>query len=833
MFKHIKTFLLLVVTIASVYSYIIFRYPQHIDYRLPDPIHSQSKNGETNEKARFVNDVTGLNQTLVASIATPSTYEEVQNLVRSSTNPISIGGVRYSMGGQTSYPNSLNLDMTALDKILSIDTEKKIVIVQSGATWRKVIDALNPKNLSVKIMQSYANFTVGGSLSVNVHGRYVGFGPIISSVLALKVVLPDGSLVEASREKNQEIFYGCIGGYGGIGVIVEATLSVTDNTKLRQEVVSLEASKYREYFLKSVANDQEIIFQNGDILPPDYTKVYSVAYRTTTDEGEVDTSTSHVYQAPSSKEKLLRTLFMDIPYGMSLRKYLEPLRYSSKRFVMRNAEAAYDVSGLYPIADNTMTYVLQEYFIPVEKFDEFRSALNEIMYKYDPEILNISIRHAKKDEGTLLAWAKTDVFAFVVYYRQGKDALARYNVYPWTRALISHAIALGGSYYLPYQLIATPEQFHAAYPQAEAFFALKSRVDPKYKLRNSFFDLYYRKASEKLIVNTLGGIPHYARPEEQTLLTFPEWELVFISQSLAATKNTFSSFPFFSAAAQFWKHYYTIATFTWKHYSFNPGYHFMNAIIGATTTIEYTLKGIYEKTFGRIFEYFGNVKEQYNSIDYFMKLIYNEYAQFIEHTPWYEYDFFNAWKKLWVLPVTTDQSKLRFYERKLVFSVELLLKGSLAEVFQSVSNIIYGSDARTITALLDIKDKKRFDELKAGLPHIKIIKTFEGSTLTLASFPRYRAFTEMIKELALKNGSDLFTVVEIASNKKIALSYLVPALNVSPVTKEKSAIPLLKYPLLHDQQKERVFMIVDVSDLLTFIKDLDSKGFSLEHIFDY
>jgi len=31
-------------------------------------------------------------------------------------------------------------------------------------------------------MQSYANFTVGGSLSVNVHGRYVNQGPLILSV---------------------------------------------------------------------------------------------------------------------------------------------------------------------------------------------------------------------------------------------------------------------------------------------------------------------------------------------------------------------------------------------------------------------------------------------------------------------------------------------------------------------------------------------------------------------------------------------------------------------------------------------------------------------------
>ena len=49
-------------------------------------------------------------------------------------------------------------------------------------------------DLSVKIMQSYANFTVGGSLSVNVHGRYTGLGPLILSVRSIRLVLANGDL---------------------------------------------------------------------------------------------------------------------------------------------------------------------------------------------------------------------------------------------------------------------------------------------------------------------------------------------------------------------------------------------------------------------------------------------------------------------------------------------------------------------------------------------------------------------------------------------------------------------------------------------------------------
>ena len=51
---------------------------------------------------------------------------------------------------------------------------------------------------------------------------------------SLKVVLADGTIVEASQTQNADIFNGVIGGYGGLGVIVEATLELTDNMKVKR-----------------------------------------------------------------------------------------------------------------------------------------------------------------------------------------------------------------------------------------------------------------------------------------------------------------------------------------------------------------------------------------------------------------------------------------------------------------------------------------------------------------------------------------------------------------------------------------------------------------------
>src|SRR6266404_2275168 len=139
-----------------------------------------------------INDVSQLNPIHVSEVITPTTTTEIVEAVQRHSGPISIGGARHSMGGQTATAGALFFDMRQFNRVLDFSPADKTITVQAGATWRQIQEQIDPANLAVKIMQSYANFTVGGSLSVNAHGRYVGLGPIILSVKSLKVVLADG-----------------------------------------------------------------------------------------------------------------------------------------------------------------------------------------------------------------------------------------------------------------------------------------------------------------------------------------------------------------------------------------------------------------------------------------------------------------------------------------------------------------------------------------------------------------------------------------------------------------------------------------------------------------
>ena len=80
------------------------------------------------------------------------------------------------MGGQTASSRSTHIDMRMLNSVIDFSNENKIIKVQAGIRWCDIQKFIDPYNLSVKIMQTYANFTVGGALSVNCHGRYIGLG---------------------------------------------------------------------------------------------------------------------------------------------------------------------------------------------------------------------------------------------------------------------------------------------------------------------------------------------------------------------------------------------------------------------------------------------------------------------------------------------------------------------------------------------------------------------------------------------------------------------------------------------------------------------------------
>jgi FAD/FMN-containing dehydrogenase len=436
----------------------------------------------------FADDFSKLCRTSVQEVVTPKSVVELQNVLKTTKGPIAIAGARCSMGGQTIVKNGTIIDMRCMNKISAFDSVKKTITVQAGARWRDVQTYIDPHNLSVKVMQSYCDFSIGGSLSVNVHGRYIGYGPLIETVQSIKIVLADGSLVCASRTQNKDLFKSALGGYGLLGIIVEVTLSLTDNTKMESKKVYMNVDSYFEYLSKIVLKDTSVVLHNGNLFPPCYDSVMSTTWYATEKELTINDRLQKSNGTVMQKTGL--ALARRLPFLKKIRGNYEVSSLATEVVCWRNYEAGYRVSQLQ-LPEFFSTTLLQEYFIPLNRCKEFVTAMRAVLQAYNPNILNISIRHVKANDESLLSWSSKECCAFVLYYEQSKSEGSLQDAALWAQQLIDVALQCQGTYYLPYQLYARKDQFRRAYPHYKQFEAIKLLYDPNVRFQNSLWQAYF------------------------------------------------------------------------------------------------------------------------------------------------------------------------------------------------------------------------------------------------------------------------------------------------------------------------------------------------------
>ena len=438
----------------------------------------------------LIQNVTGLYAVEVARVAVPLSTGDVALEVSTWPGKIAVGGGRYSMGGQTAVAMGLQLDMRKMNKLIMLDRTNRVARVQAGMSWRDLQDILDPHDLSVHTMQTFANFTVGGTVSVNGHGRYVGNGSVGNSVRALQLVLADGSTIEASRSLHPELFAAAIGGYGAIGVITEVELDLGRNSRIERTTTTMALDAYPGYFARSVKGKEGCILHNADLLPPHFDAPVAVTWHQTDKPLTEPARLSPRGQISAMNQNVLFAM-TELPGGALLsREVVYPLLRAGRAVKWRNHEASRDVAELEPRTRVTSTYVLQEYFIPVRHFAQFTQQMALVIHKHGANVVNVSIRHADADAVALMAWAKEEVFSFVVYYKQRVHASALKQTGDWTREMIDTALRYEGRYYLPYQLHATQAQFDKAYPEAAQLRMIKRAVDPAGKFSNELWRKY-------------------------------------------------------------------------------------------------------------------------------------------------------------------------------------------------------------------------------------------------------------------------------------------------------------------------------------------------------
>jgi FAD/FMN-containing dehydrogenase len=452
--------------------------------------------------AGYLDDASRLNQTKLTEVwsmpadagAAESQLKDILQRARSEGLKVSIAGARHSMGGHTIYPGGIVLDMLPFHR-MEIDDTKRILRVGAGARWTEIIPYLDARGLSVAVMQSNDDFSVGGSISVNCHGWQHDHQPIASTVESLRLMKGDGSIVDCSRREEKELFSLVLGGYGLFGVILEVELHVVANERYHAESEVVAADQYVARFLEKVRGKPDVgmVYGRLSIVPGEtfLKEAILTVFR----------------RAPCKREEIpqlgstgLLTLRREVfraqigsGAGKEIRWQAEKTfgEQFASRYVSRN-QLLNEGAGNYQEHNADRTDILHEYFIPPDRVAAFLDQARAIIPKHHGDLLNVTIRNILEDRDTFLRYADQEMFAFVMLFSQPRTRDADTLMEPMTRELIDAAVACGGRYYLPYRLHATKHQMAQAYPRAAAFFERKRHFDPEEIFQNQFYVKYGR-----------------------------------------------------------------------------------------------------------------------------------------------------------------------------------------------------------------------------------------------------------------------------------------------------------------------------------------------------
>lgn len=317
------------------------------------------------------------------------------------------------------------------------------------------------------------------------------------------------------------------------------------------------------------------------------------------------------------------------------------------------------------------------------------------------------------------------------------------------------------------------------------------------------------------------GIADYARPEDETYLSYPEWYIVWSYQEKAdfQEKNLPSGFPFFGAVRQYWNSYCCVAHLIRGKYPFNGGEHVMLVVIGTSFTAEYVLKGLYEKAIGKISEWSSGGKPVEE--DQYAYRVAREYAEFVHIRPFYEFHFARQVKGLWSQTPFWGAHLARKWERKFYLTADYTFEAFYCWLIEIATHLTYGNEPANTYAWI----KGGNETLLKEVPRAKIVQQ-AGANNFIVEIPRYQEFTTVATELA---GRDMH-FVEIAGNSRIILSVIAPeAWRYGGA----DAQPLFATRILTHPEMQRFVLGCDVTALGAVIETLRAQGVRIEHVYDY
>ena len=136
-------------------------------------------------------------------------------------------GRSYGDSSLPAAPSDKVVGTRLANRILSFDAQTGLLHAEAGLSLAELNRALLPRGWFTPVTPGTKFVTLGGMVASDVHGKnHHVEGCFGAHVQSLRIRLASDDIVEASPARDPDLFYGCIGGMGLLGHILEVKVQL-------------------------------------------------------------------------------------------------------------------------------------------------------------------------------------------------------------------------------------------------------------------------------------------------------------------------------------------------------------------------------------------------------------------------------------------------------------------------------------------------------------------------------------------------------------------------------------------------------------------------------
>lgn len=319
-----------------------------------------------------------------------------------------VGPIRHTWG-RLSMSKGYIVNMSHFNRILKIDTNKKLITAQGGCILHKINKKLAQKNLSLKNMGGIDAQTIAGVAATGTHGSSINHGTISDDIESMRVMIASGDIV--TIKEGDKDFTSFKMSLGTLGIVLSVTIRCTNlfyiNSKTSEvKITWKELSQKKTYNLLR----KNYFFQ---ILINPYTEKMLFTKRNKIKSSEISVFTKKVTLPIRSAFQMFKEVmglyFTEYILAKMLKyfpnKTESVLKFSTNMIKEENIDIAHraltiggnDIHGLYI----NKTFHDQEYAIPIKNIQKALKTILKIFKSQKNLPLIIALRFVEKSDANL------------------------------------------------------------------------------------------------------------------------------------------------------------------------------------------------------------------------------------------------------------------------------------------------------------------------------------------------------------------------------------------------------------------------------------------------